>query len=135
MEPPELKRPDIDELLRPKRFRVLPVLVILGLCVFGFWLMSLGPSKPIPRNLPPFKIIPPRQPAPSARKAAAPPPFTVTLMPPQGWCCAGGKLSEVNRRTCEEDTRGTFFQTEEEARKGCGPTARSGSPRGPGRGI
>ena len=135
MEPPELKRPDIDELFKPKRFRILPVLVILGLCVLGFWLMNAGPKKPIPRNLPPFKIIPATQPAQSVRKTAAPPPFTVTLMPPQGWCCAGGtKLLETNRTTCDSE-KGVFFQTEEEARKGCRSTAKSGSPKGPGKGI
>lgn len=132
MEPPQLQRPDIDELFKPKRFRILPVLVILGLCALGVWLMNAGPSKPIPRKLPPFKIIPPKN-APAAPKAA--PPFTVTLMPPQGWCCsAGGKLSETNRTTCEGD-KGVYFATEDEARKGCKATATSGSPRGPGKGI
>jgi hypothetical protein len=133
MEPPELKRPDIDELFKPKRFRILPVLVILGLCVLGFWLMTLGPKTPPPRHLPPFKIIGPARPAQPAK--AAPPPFTVTLMPPQGWCCAGGtKLLETNRATCESE-QGVFFQTEEAARKGCGTTAKSGSPKGPGKGT
>jgi hypothetical protein len=131
MEPPPLKRPDIDELFKPKRFRILPVLVILGLCVFGFWLMTLGPKTPIPRKLPPFKIVPPPQAAPAPKAA---PPFTVTLMPPQGWCCSGGKLSETNRATCD-DEKGNFFETEDAARKGCGPTAMSGSPKGPGKGV
>src|SRR5690242_2607661 len=104
MEPPQLQRPDIDELFKPKRFRILPVLVILGLCVFGIWLMNAGPKKPIPRNLPPFKIIPPVKTAPAPKAA---PPFTVTLMPPQGWCCAGGtKLLETNRTTCEAEEKG-----------------------------
>jgi hypothetical protein len=134
MEQPPLQRPDIDELFKPKRFRILPVLMILGLCVLGFWLMNLGPKKPPPRKFPPFKVIPPTQPAQPARKAAAPP-FTVTLMPPQGWCCAGGaKLLETNRTTCESE-KGVFFQTEAEARKGCRPTAKSGSPKGPGKGT
>jgi hypothetical protein len=130
MERPPMDRPDIDELFKPKRFRILPVLVILGLCVLGFWLMTLGPKTPPPRHLPPFKIIPP-----PGRTAAPPrPPFTVTLMPPQGWCCAGTKLSETNRTTCEAE-KGVFFGTEAEARASCGPKAKSGSPKGPGKGT
>ena len=134
MEPRELKRPDIDELFKPKRFRILPALVILGLCVFGFWLMNAGPKKPIPRNLPPFKIVPPPHAAQTQPSPKAAPPFTVTLMPPQGWCCAGGKLSETNRATCD-DAKGVYFQSEKQARAACSPTAKSGSPRGPGKGT
>jgi hypothetical protein len=129
MERSPLERPDIDELFKPKRFRILPALVILGLCVFGIWMMTLGPKTPPPRNLPPFKIIPP-----PGRSAPPRPPFTVTLMPPQGWCCAGGtKLSETSRTACET-AKGVFFETEEQARTSCAPTATSGSPRGPGKG-
>jgi hypothetical protein len=113
--------PNLDDLFRPKRFRLMPVLVILGLCIFGAWM--LWPSSH-PHRIP--------RPAPQPVKRAAPPPLYVTVVPEEdsGWCCLAGKVSAASRSAC----KGSFFDTEEEAKRLC-PTTPSGSPRGRGRGV
>jgi hypothetical protein len=111
--------PNVD-LLRPKRFRLQHVIVILGLCVFAIWM--LWPSSR-PHH-------PPR-PAPPVAKPAVPPLY-VSVVPEEnpGWCCVAGKVSAASRAAC----KGTFFTRQEEAKRLC-PTAPSGSPRGRGTGA
>jgi hypothetical protein len=112
--------PNLDDLFRPKRFHLQHVIVILGLCVFGIWM--IWPSSH-PHRTP--------RPAPPPVKRAAPPLY-VTVVPEEGsgWCCVAGKVSAAGRAAC----KGTFFAKEEEAKRLC-PTAPSGSPRGRGKGA
>ena len=127
--------PNLDLLRPPKRFRLLPVLVIAAICAFGLWLMNLGSGAPPPRRAPAKPV--PVQPAPA--KAVPAGPLFVTVLPPQGWCCAERtKLAESSRTSCET-AKGVFFEKEEEARAACRAgkpaTAPPGSPRGRGRGA
>jgi hypothetical protein len=93
--------------------------VILGLCVFGIWM--IWPSSHPHRT--------PRPAPPPVQRAAAP--LYVTVVPEEaGWCCVAGKVSPASRSACQ----GTFFAREEEAKRQC-PTAPSGSPRGRGKGA
>jgi hypothetical protein len=111
--------PNLDDLFRPKRFHLQHVIVILGLCVFGIWM--IWPSshpQPSPR------------PAPPPVKRAAPPLYVTVVPEEAGWCCVAGKVSAASRSACQ----GTFFAREEEAKRQC-PTAPSGSPRGRGTGA
>lgn len=112
--------PNLDDLFRPKRFLLRHVIVILLICVLGIWM--LWPSShphPAPK------------PAPPPARKTVPPRLYVTVVPEEsGWCCVDGKVSAASRSACQ----GTFFATEEEAKRRC-PTAPSGSPRGRGTGA
>jgi hypothetical protein len=123
MEPVE---PDLS--LLERRVNLVPILLIVGLVVFGVAALVLSPPTKPRKQAPPD----PRPPA-SARA-----PLLVSLLPAdpgaaQGWCCAGGKVAAGVRAACETG-QGVFFAVEKEARERCA-TATSGSPRGPGKGI
>jgi hypothetical protein len=111
--------PNLDDLFRPKRFPLQHVLVILGLCVFGIWMLwpSSHPHRP--------------QPAPPPARPAASPLYVTVVPEDSGWCCVAGKVSAASRAAC----KGTFFAGQEEAAKRLCPTAPSGSPRGRGTGA
>jgi hypothetical protein len=121
--------PDLS-LLKPKRFGLVPSLVVLLLVVGGAYLVFL-PGVPIPKPAPP--------PKPTAQA-----PLLVTLAPTpeatSGWCCIERTLVETTRAACT-DAKGTFAITKAAAPAACRPaspavpaTTTSGSPKGPGTG-
>jgi hypothetical protein len=119
--------PDLS-LLKPKRFGVVPALLILALVAGGSYLVFM-PGPPVPKPAP--------QPKPTAQA-----PLLVTLAPPTpdaapGWCCIEKTLVETTRAACTA-AKGTFSTTRAAAPAACRPTspatATSGSPKGPGTG-
>jgi hypothetical protein len=115
--------PDLS-LLKPKRFGVVPALLILALVAGGSYLVFM-PGPPVPKPVP--------QPKPTAQA-----PLLVTLAPSPdaapGWCCIEKTLVETTRAACTA-AKGTFSTTQAAAPAACRaapPTATSGSPRGPG---
>ncbi len=122
--------PDLS-LLKPKRFGIVPALLILALVAGGSYLIFM-PGPPVPKPVP--------QPKPTAQA-----PLLVTLAPPTpdaapGWCCIEKTLVETTRAACTA-AKGAFSTTRAAAPAACRPaspaipsTATSGSPRGPGTG-
>jgi hypothetical protein len=125
--------PDLS-LLKPRRFGVVPALLILFLAAGGTYLVFM-PGPPVPKPVP--------QPKPTAQA-----PLLVTLAPPTpdaapGWCCIERTLVETTRAACKA-AKGTFSTTQAAAPAACRPAspaapavssrATSGSPRGPGTG-
>jgi len=112
--------PDLS-LLKPKRFGVVPALLILALVAGGSWLVFM-PGPPVPKPVPP--------PKPTAQA-----PLLVTLASAPdaapGWCCIEKTLVETTRAACTA-AKGTFSTTRAAAPAACRPTATSGSPKGPG---
>ncbi len=119
--------PDLS-LLKPKRFGVVPALLILALVAGGSYLVFM-PGPPVPKPVP--------QPKPTAQA-----PLLVTLAPTPdaapGWCCIEKTLVETTRAACTA-AKGAFSTTQAAAPAACRPsapatppTATSGSPRGPG---
>jgi hypothetical protein len=127
------QEPDLS-LLKPRRFGLIPTLLIAFLFLGGIALLYVSPPRKLPKPPPPPK----------------PGPLFVTVRPAAdptdpGWCCADPKgpaprLTAAGRAACEAE-RGIFFEQEDQARRSCvpaaasGPTATSGSPRGPGKGA
>jgi hypothetical protein len=132
-----MEEPDLS-LLEPRRFGLVPTLLILVLVLGSLWLLFL-PGKHQRKPAPP---------APAPQAPARPAALLVTLIPAaaQGWCCAGGRLSTLSRTECDA-AKGVFFARQAEASAACPPgaapapaegqrpTATSGSPRGPGTGT
>lgn len=120
--------PDLS-LLKPKRFGIVPALLILALVAGGTYLIFM-PGPPVPKPVP--------QPKPTAQA-----PLLVTLAPPTpdaapGWCCIEKTLVETTRAACKA-AKGAFSTTQAAGSAACRPaapstpaTATSGSPRGPG---
>jgi len=123
--------PDLS-LLKPKRFGVVPALLILFLAAGGTYLVFM-PGPPVPKPVP--------QPKPTAQA-----PLLVTLAPPTpdaapGWCCIEKTLVETTRAACTA-AKGAFSTTRAAAPAACRPAApaapstpatkTSGSPKGPG---
>lgn len=122
--------PDLS-LLKPRRFGVVPALLILFLAAGGTYLVFM-PGPPVPKPAP--------QPKPTAQA-----PLLVTLAPTPdaapGWCCIEKTLVETTRAACTA-AKGTFSTTQAAAPAACRPaspaslatppTMTSGSPKGPG---
>ena len=108
------QEPDLS-LLKPRRFGLIPTLLIAFLFLGGIALLYVSP----PRKLP--KPPPPPKPGPlfvTVRPAADP-----TLPSDMGWCCADPKgpaprLTAASRSACEAG-KGIFFEQEAEARRLC----------------
>ncbi|HEY0513330.1 MAG TPA: hypothetical protein VGH73_15580 [Thermoanaerobaculia bacterium] len=101
--------PDLS-LLEPRRWGLVPTLLILVFIVGGAWLLWVSPPTVYPKPPKPTK------------QTAAKVPLYVSLVPAaaEGWCCEGSPpaLSPASRAACEA-RHGTFFGEEKEARRAC----------------